>query len=494
MEPGDVLSGRFRITGFLKGGGMARVWAARDLRTEEPVVVKVLGRDLWDGAMPHTDDGLRLRSELLQRFERERRLLHTLRGPGIPTLIHYDFGVGEPYLVMEHIAGKNLREFLNRNRPPLCATAAIAVRMAETLQRVHTAGVIHRDLKPGNVLLTDDGHVYLIDFGIALPTDPEATRYTEYGQTPGSVGYKAPEVIRGVKDLTLAADTYSLGCILFECIAACRVFEELPDRGIEDQHRNDPPPRLDPEWYGIPAALSDLIRRMLDKDPGNRPSVAETRDGFAPLLPRPGDRPPTPTLNPDPTLPYRTGRTPETALATPMRTSRPRSVSRRPPRPVRQEFTTALERAERELAEEGPGPASERLARELDSALRAWGPREPLVARARLLCADRARVEGDWPGAGALYRDVERALRDRAETELRDLWLEARIGVAECLVPAQGHTGDAFLRWKAVVLDLRGLPRPPAKVVRRCREFGEELGERGHLEEVEALLDGLPPA
>lgn len=494
MEIGDVISGRFRITGFFKSGGMARVWSAVDLSTGEPVVVKALGRDLWEGAPSHPDEGRRLRSELLQRFERERRLLETLRGPGIPRLIHYDFGFGEPYLVMEHIAGKNLRDFLNANRPPLNATAAIAVQVAGTLERVHNAGVIHRDLKPANLVVAESGDIYLIDFGIALPTDPEATRYTEYGQTPGSLGYKAPEIIKGVKHPTPPADTYSLGCILFECIAARKVFEELPDRGIEDQHRHDPPPRLVPERYGIPAVLSDLLVGILGKEPAGRPSLAETREVFRPLLPRPGDPPPSPRLNPDPTLPYRAGRAPATSPATTARVSRPRPGVRRRAFPSRQAFERALERAERELAEHGPGPASERLAKDLNQALESWGPRDRLVARARIACADLARAEGNWPGAGSLYRDVERALRDTDDPALRDLWLEARVGVAECLVPAEHQTRNAFRQWLAVVSDLRALPRPPARAVRRCREFGEELSEAGHRDEVEALLAGLPPS
>ncbi len=491
METADVISGRFRISDFLKSGGMARVWSAMDLHTGEPVVVKALGRDLWEGAPSHPDGGSRLRSELLQRFEREQQLLDALRGPGIPRLIHYDFGVGEPYLVMEHIAGKNLRDFLNANRPPLNATAAIAVQIASILERVHNAGVIHRDLKPANVVVAESGDLYLIDFGIALPTDPEATRYTEYGQTPGSLGYKAPEIIKGVKNPTPPADTYSLGCILFECIAARKVFKELPDRGIEDQHRHDPPPRLDPERYGIPADLSDLLAGILGKEPARRPSLAQMREVFRPLLPRLGDAPPSPRLDPDPTLPYRTERTPATQPDAAARPSRPRPSVRRRPFPSRQEFERALERAERELAEHGPGPVSERLAKELNQALASWGPRDRLVVRAQIACADRARAEGNWPGAGSLYRDVERALRDVGDPALYGLWLEARVGVAECLVPAEHHTRNAFRQWLAVVADLRALSRPPANAVRRCREFGEELSEDGYRDEVEALLADL---
>jgi serine/threonine protein kinase len=469
---------------------MASVWLGEDLVTGEPVAVKVLGRDLWAGPAPHSADARSSRNEALKRFERERQILEKLGGPGIPSLLHHDFRCGEPYLAMERISGKNLREFLTTHRPPLAASAAIGVQILETLARIHTAGIVHRDLKPANVLLAEDGTVYIIDFGIALPTDPEATRHTQHGPTPGSVGYKAPEIIRGVKNPTPAADVYGFACMLYEFVTARQVFKELPDRSIEDQHRNDPPPRLDPERHSVPADLADLIYYMLGKDPACRPTVADGLKVLRGHLPRPGDPAPSPRLHPDPTMVFRIGHASQPAPAAPAPVHRRRPVVRRRLKSSRLDFDDLLSSAEREMTEHGPGAESEHIAMRLTTVCEDWGPRDRLVVRARLLCADRARLEGDWPGAGSLYRTVERALRDTDDPEEKEFLLEARVGVAECLVPEEDDTDAAFRAWKDVVVELIGMARPYARVLRRCREFAAELSERGHRDEVAALLAG----
>jgi len=478
-----VLFDKFRISAGLKTGGMARVWLADDLLTGEQVAVKVLGREYWSPS--YDADERRARSEAFKRFEREQQLLEKFRGPGIPRLLDYGRHCGDPCLVMEHIPGKNLRDFLSSHRPPLVAAAAIGVQMLEILDRIHQAGVVHRDLKPQNVLLAENGAVYIIDFGIALPTDPQATRYTRYGHTPGSTGYMAPEIIRGVKAPTAAADLYGFACMLYEFVTAKQVFSERSDRSIEDQHRNDPPPRLDPEQHSVPADLADLTWRMLQKEPASRPALADGLEVLRRYLPRLGDPAPSPRLDPDPTLIFREGRDSPPAPASPAPAQRSRPAVRRRPMPGRREFGDLLDAAEHEVAEQEPGPQAERVATRLREVTEAWGPRERLVLRAQLVCADRARFEGDWPGAGALYRAVERAARDTEDVELL---LAARVGIAECLVPEEDDTAAAFRAWKAVVVELRGMPQPYPRVLRRCHEFAAELSEWGHRDEVETLL------
>ncbi|WP_084965478.1 serine/threonine-protein kinase [Thermoactinospora rubra] len=485
-----MLADRFRITELPKGGGMATVWPAEDLVTGQPVVVKILGRDLWSGLSLPAADAHRLRSELFKRFERERQMLQSLGGSGIPRLLHHEFRCGEPCLVMERVIGKDLREFLNTNRPSLVASAAITVQILETLQRVHAAGVIHRDLKPANVVLANDGSVYLIDFGIALPTDPEATRHTLHGPTPGSIGYKAPELIRGVKNPQPAADVYGVGCMLFQFLTGRQVFEDLPDRSIEDQHRNDPPPRLDPVRHSVPADVAELIWTMLAKDPRDRPAPAAALDVLRRHLPKPGDPAPSPRLDPDPTLPFRRVEPRGPAPAGP-----PAPVRRRPPVrrrriPSRRAFADLLDAAERALEMHDLDGVPEQVSAELADAQESWGPRDELVVRGRLVRADLARIKGDWPGAGSQYRSVERDLRGTTDVALVPLLLEARLGAAECLVPDEGNAKGAYGIWEAVIKQLNGLPVASPKLIGRCREFADELRDWGY--QVDGLLEDLP--
>ncbi|MEV4571615.1 serine/threonine-protein kinase [Nonomuraea jabiensis] len=487
MRPGDVLFERFRIDAGLKTGGMARVWLAEDLHSGETVAVKALGRDHWSSL--YDVDERSVRGEAFKRFERERDLLGKFAGPGIPRLLDYGFFRGDPCLVMELISGKNLRDFLSLHQPPpMVAAAAIGVQILEILDRIHKGGVVHRDLKPQNVVLADSGAVHIIDFGIALPTDPQATRYTRHGHTPGSTGYMAPEIIRGVKNPTPAADLYGFGCMLYEFVTAKQVFSELPDRSIEDQHRSDLPPRLDPARHPVGADLADLIWGLLQKEPAIRPSLTDGLEVLRRYLPRLGDPTPSPRLDPDPTLPFREGRDSPPLIARPAPVQRQRPAVRRRTMPSRREFGDLLDAAEREVLEQQPGPQTERVVARLRDVEAAWGPRERLVVRAQLVRADRARLEGDWPGARRLYRAVERTPLGAKDV---DLLLEARVGVAECLVPEKDDTEAAFSMWKAVVAELRGLCLPPLKVHRRCREFAAELAEWGHRDEVETMLSSL---
>ncbi|WP_178880336.1 serine/threonine-protein kinase [Streptomyces acidiscabies] len=495
MKPGQVFAGRFKITHAPQGGGAGTVYRAEDLRTGLIVALKFLGHSFLDIAPAY---GNRLTPNELKRFERERGMHEQLGGHGVPHLVDYDFLGGLPYLVTEFVDGKNLRDFLYSHRPTLTAVASLTVQLLWILDRVHSTRVVHRDIKPANIVLAESGHVFLVDFGIALPGDPDATRHTE-GSTPGSFGYKAPEIILGERNPTPAADIYSVGCTAFRLVTGQRVFEHASDHIIERHHCRTPAPRLDDRIPGLPPGLSDLVALMLAKDPGERPSAGGAAAALASLLPEPGDLAPDPMLNPDPTLPFRL---PSNGFAPTPTPAGSRGKGRRPVvrrraagAPDHSVFQALLDEADLELAHGEPGPYTERLDAAIKEVRTPWGPCDPDVVRARMLCADRLRQLGDWPGAGGRYRTLERDL-DGAEpgTPEYERLLEARIGVAECEIPEQENTDHAFLTWENAVRCLRALPSPPQRVVRRVRESGEELAEWGHSEAVEALLDGLPPS
>jgi serine/threonine protein kinase len=158
VEAGDVLDGRYRVDEPLDQGGMGSIWKAVDSDTGAWVAVKVLRLDAYTQGRFSPSERTRRRAELLKRFEREGMILEELKHPAIPRLLHRGYHREEPYLVMEYVEGETLRDFLDRRRPlPLGAACAIAVDVAEALVHAHTHGVVHRDLKPGNIVLAADG-------------------------------------------------------------------------------------------------------------------------------------------------------------------------------------------------------------------------------------------------------------------------------------------------------------------------------------------------
>ncbi|MEU2625906.1 serine/threonine-protein kinase [Kitasatospora sp. NPDC007106] len=496
METGEVIHGRFRIVEPLRLGGMACVWTAVDIDTGRLVALKMLKSDQYHLGWAGRRESAQRRTELLKRFEREGRLLEELDHPGIPKLLHRGHRRGDPYLVMEYIDGVPLDDFLARYRPvPLGAAISIAVQLAEALSCAHAAGIVHRDLKPANVVLDAEGAVSLIDFGIAYLTGPDATRYTVLGATPGSAGYMAPEQIRGQQIVTTAVDRYSFGCVLFELLTGRQPFSDQPDRSRDMQHLEDLPPRVIDFKPNVPAELDDLTWRLLNKDPVTRPAdIAEALQILRAHLPALGAPLPNPELVPDPTARYRSpGRAIEPAgQMRPRANVRAGTLARRPrARLARSKFDELARLAEAELAMAGPGPAAGRLTDVLGEARDAWGLGDLSVSRAQVLSADAARLDGDWERAGVLYRAVGNALEHRSAPELRAVVLEARVGAAECRVPARDVQG-AFDGWADVVHELSGLVKPPGRVVARCREVALELEESGRQEQVRSFLRLLP--
>ncbi|WP_086792897.1 serine/threonine protein kinase [Streptomyces thermovulgaris] len=493
MEAGEVLDGRYRVKEALDQGGMGTIWTATDLESGQVVAVKVLRLDAYTQGWFAPAERTRHRIELLKRFEREGVILEELKHPGIPRLLHRGYLGEEPYLVMEYVEGVSLREFLNMRRPfPFDAAVAIAVQIAEALGHAHANGVVHRDLKPGNVVIAfADGAVKLLDFGIAHLTDPDATRYTALGATPGSAGYMAPEQLRGQRDISASVDLYAFGCVLFELLTGERPFEDKPDRNMNTQHLEDLPPRLRSINVGIPEELDDLTWDLLAKTPADRPeSIGEVLDVLRAFLPKPGDPAPDPQLDPDPTARYRLGERPVVGTAD-TRVS-PRAASRRPVRRRggwlgRNQFMGRIAQARAELLANGPGDRCAELLDLLPKAVSDWGAREPIVLEGRLVCADAARLDGRTAEAKAQYQHVAEN-GDPSDP----LVLEARLGIAECLMPEGDFTG-AFSGWRAVVHSLSLVVVPASdRLTSRCREVAVELAESGYEAEVADLLDQLP--
>jgi serine/threonine protein kinase len=230
LAPGALLGGRYRLARRIASGGMASVWLARDEQLDRPVAVKVLSEALVD------EPGY------LARFRREARIAAGLSHPRLVRV--FDFGAtGErPYLVMEHVEGGSLQERIADGSATELDAGRLAEQLLEALAHIHAASVVHRDVKPANVLLDADGRARLTDFGIAQPED--ATRITRTGEVIGTLRYMAPELLEG-KPASERSDVYACGVLLRECLG----------------------PRS-------PGRLVDLADRLAAPDPAARPHSA----------------------------------------------------------------------------------------------------------------------------------------------------------------------------------------------------------------------------
>jgi serine/threonine-protein kinase len=249
----------FELTEKIGEGGMGVVYKARYVVNDKTVAVKILPADVTD-------------ETLLGRFEREVEILKTLRHPNIV----YCFGGScenkRRYYAMELVDGGTLDDLLKRRgRLPWELVVEYAKQMCAGLAYAHERGVVHRDVKPGNFLLTTDGKLKLSDFGLA--TLVAGRRVTAAGRTAGTYEYMAPEQITG-KELSTRTDLYALGCVLFELLTGRPPFIGGASAEILHAHLKAPPPRVAAELPECPAALDRLICDLLQKNAADRPASA----------------------------------------------------------------------------------------------------------------------------------------------------------------------------------------------------------------------------
>ncbi|MEU4083101.1 serine/threonine-protein kinase [Streptomyces aureus] len=430
MRKGGVVGGRYRLAELIGKGGMAQVWRATDLVTGQDAAVKFLRPDSEDLQQLDTHERLAELDMLRARFRREGILLGRLNHPGIPEL--YDQGSHQslPYLAMRLVTGVTLHKFLGRHAPlPLSVAVAVAVQTADALACAHTLPVVHRDLKPQNLMISEEGVVALLDFGIAKPLGMGVTQYTRHGSTLGSRGYQAPEQILE-KEPTTRTDIYSFGCVCYELFAGRPPFVMDGTKGLIEQHLHED--ALPPSLYSaaVPEALDQLVLDMLAKDPEERPTIDEVLEVLRPLAPRPGDPEPRPRPHPDPTAP--------------LRHPQDRPAERRPQAPaasascVGEEWldVRAIEqlcdKAEQEIQEGDPDETVRHLAELADRARAEWGSRRPLVRRIWELAAEGLRLTGDCGGAARLYQGIAEELVHGDGPQERADRAVLRLRLAEC--------------------------------------------------------------
>ncbi len=260
FEPGTVLAERFEIERRVSAGGMSAVYRAHDRRLGGQVAVKLLyGRDA---------------SEHRERMVREARILEKLSHPGIVRYVaHGETSDAQPYLAMEWITGETLSKRLARTGLTMGESVRLVTRVAETLAVAHAKGVIHRDIKPGNLILRDADvdRPTLIDFGIAR-MGLGASAITNTGVMLGTLGYMAPEQARGTKGLDARADVFALGAVLFKCITGIPAFAGDDEIAILAKMLFEAPPRIRDIRKDVPPVLDELLARMLSRDPLQRPA------------------------------------------------------------------------------------------------------------------------------------------------------------------------------------------------------------------------------
>ncbi len=260
-EDADGLVGRqlahFEVSETLGAGGMGSVYRARDVSLERTVALKVLPADFHE---PH----------LIERFKREARAQARLSHPNVVPIYFIGEQEGRHFFAMELVDGPSLEDML-RTSGALRWQQALEymVDVARALRQAHQRGLIHRDLKPGNLLLTPEGHVKVADFGLAKPIEEGDGSLTQEGAFLGTPMYIAPEQARG-KDVDHRADMYALGATFFHLLAGRPVFSAPTPVALVVKHVSEPPPHIDELVDELPTKFAAVLQRLLAKAPDER--------------------------------------------------------------------------------------------------------------------------------------------------------------------------------------------------------------------------------
>lgn len=320
----DLIGNRYRLESTIASGGMADVWLATDMQLRREVAVKLLRSNVADDPT------------VAERFRREARALARLTHPNIvPVYDCIEEPDGQVALVMRLIRGRSLRETLDDAGTPgqpgqlrTYLTVHIGRSIAAALAKAHSQNILHRDIKPGNILITRDGEILLTDFGIAKPlrsSEDDGTDLTKADIMMGTVKYLSPEQVQG-RDLDERADIYSLGIVLYECLAGEVPFHEENNQATAIARLERDPTPLDGIRADVPSSLISVVHRMLRRKPearyANCTEVVRALDDAMKHLhdsvtPAAGTTPSLPRQRPGAIDPLMTPKTPRTLTPVP---------------------------------------------------------------------------------------------------------------------------------------------------------------------------------
>lgn len=426
---GKTIAGRYELTQQLSSGGMGSVWRGYDSVLDRPVAIKRIRVD-------QVDTG-EVAEEFAERFRREARVTARIRHHGVPQV--FDAGLDASYehvfLVMELIDGVPPADYIEPGAGlPLSWVASVAAQIATVLSHAHALPVVHRDLEPANVLITRDGSVKVIDFGIAAILDRNARKLTKTGAAIGTLRYMAPEAMHGYA-VAPRTDLYALGCLIHEMVSGEPVFDDESPYRVQHAHMEEPPTPLRQLRPEVPVEFERLVLDLLEKEPQQRPADAYTvYERLLPFLPIPGteiepDAVYLPGL-PDPTRIFRRPNAPlETAQVEPTRTH----TAGIPPTATH--LDTAVAKARERYSEllelERFAQAADALAAVLEQAAEARGMDNAKVLGLRRDMAAAWALGGEYRRARTELEALAEAYR-RVEGKFSESAWEIRAAAVQC--------------------------------------------------------------
>jgi serine/threonine protein kinase len=257
-KEGEVV-GSYRVETILGEGGMGRVYRALG-QDGRPVALKLVKADLARDSV------------FRRRFDREADIASRVVHPNLVPIVDRGEHRGIPYIAQQFLSGGSLEQRIERDgKLPLEDSIRVCLEIAGALDALHEAGLVHRDVKPGNILLDEAGVAHITDFGLAK--DRQASVLTKPGQALGSMDYMAPEQIRGV-DVSAPTDVYALGCVMYECLTGSPPFADRQGMRILWAHLQEEPPDLRTARPDVREDVAWAMSRALEKEPENRPPTA----------------------------------------------------------------------------------------------------------------------------------------------------------------------------------------------------------------------------